>query len=222
MRDRKKRRGKEEISTEFTWFGKCPNGEEVESVAKKIERSIVKWQIVILREKDNRDGKTEAAAEENVSLDPREKREPGRREEERGEWLEIEKKVSKRGGSEEERHTRRREGKKRQNRRNGSAGLSRTSFIFSPRLNIKDNLIIGGFSHTKASRAFSRSSLCLSFHLFLSPFSSVCACSAILSVDDMKALEARRKKTRYMHVSLHSIVSANTHMNIVRRYKLIM
>lgn len=37
---------------------------------------------------------------------------------------------------------------KKQNRRNGSADLSRTSFIFSPRLNIKDNLIIGGFLKT--------------------------------------------------------------------------
>lgn len=62
---------------------------------------------------------------------------------------------------------------KRGRNRNGSAGLSRTSFIFSPRLNIKDNLIIGGFSHTKAGRAFPRSSLCPSFHLLLSSFSGL-------------------------------------------------
>ena len=39
---------------------------------------------------------------------------------------------------------------KREERRNDLVGLSRTSFIFYPRLNIKDNLIIGGFS--KASQ----------------------------------------------------------------------
>lgn len=154
MRDREKCRGKKKIS-EFTWFEKCPNGEEVESVAKKIKRSMVKRRVVILREKGvMENGKTEAGVGENVSLpssplDPAEKGETGRREEGRSEWLEIERKVSKGGGSEEERHTRRREGKKRQNRRNGSAGLSGTSFIFSPRLNIKDNLIIGGFSRTQ-------------------------------------------------------------------------
>lgn len=78
----------------------------------------------------------------------------------------------------------------------------------------------GIFTHTKAGRAFSRSSLCLSFHL--SPFSGVSVRSSILSVDDTKALEARCKKTRYTRISLHTIVSANTHVNIVRRYKLIM
>lgn len=45
-----------------------------------------------------------------------------------------------------------REKKTREGKRNDSVGLSRTSFIFSSRLNIKDNLIIGGFS--KASRFF--------------------------------------------------------------------
>lgn len=53
-------------------------------------------------------------------------------------------------------------------RRNDLVGLSETSFIFSSRLNIKDNLIIEGFS--KASRLFvpSRSSfLYASFYPFI-------------------------------------------------------
>lgn len=52
--------------------------------------------------------------------------------------------------------------------RNDLVGLSQTSFIFSSRLNIKDNLIIEGFS--KASRLFvpSRSSfLYASFYPFI-------------------------------------------------------
>lgn len=174
------------------------------ALRKKIERSMVKRRIVILREKGNREWKNGGNRRREcvVALHVGATRKGGNRKE--GGRTRREKGIEKRRGSEEERDTHSGKGK-RQNRRNGSAGLSRTSFIFSPRLNIKDNLIIGGFSHTKAGRAFSRSSLCLSFHLFLSPFSSVCACSAILSVDDMKALEAWQKKTRYMHISLHRI-----------------
>lgn len=172
---------------------------------------MVERRVVILREKGVMEyGKTEAAVEENVSLPSGSTRKRGNRKEggrtgvsgwRSREKYRREEETKKR---ERERHTRRREEKKRQNRRNGSAGLSRTSFIFSPRLNIKDNLIIGGFS--KAGRAHFLARLSVSLYAsfsFLSPFSGISVRSSVLSVDDMKVLEARRKKTRYMYIATY-------------------
>lgn len=183
---------------------------------------MVERRIVIVREEGVMEyGKTVSAVEENVSLPSGfRKGEIGRRREGGG-WGEVdgEKGESEKGGNEKETHTRAK-GKRGRNRRNGSTSLSRTSFIFSPCLNIKDNLIIGRFS--KAGRAFPRSSLSLCVSLsFLSPFSGVSVCSFFLSVDDTRALKARRKKTRYTNIVTCRRICRYTHVDIVRRYKLI-
>lgn len=125
--------------------------------------------------------KTKAAIEENVSLPSGSARKGkvARREGEAGgsqrtEKIETDRKkrvseVGRKRRRETHRSAETRR-EKRQNRRNGSAGLSRTSFIFSPRLNIKDNLIIGGFS--KAGRVLPLVSLLPPFSVFTSVPSS--------------------------------------------------
>lgn len=128
-----------EISTRFTWLQKCPGRFQREKECREETKRSMEWQGVILREK----GVTEygkrrpskgmchcplgwADGEDRDGLEKKEREENG-----------------------EERYIGDAK-RKEQNRQNGSADLSWTSFIFSPRLNIKDNLIIGRFS--KAGR----------------------------------------------------------------------
>lgn len=118
------------------------------------------------------------------------------------------------------------ERKERQNRRNGSAGLSRSSFIFSPRLNIKDNLIIGGFS--KADRPSCPLSSLRSSVLVSSSTLDPSVCRRCIS-------ETRRRQenstqlntTQHTYTHTHTCISflatscsRRTYVGIVRRYNI--